>query len=590
MILSILLLNSCKEKDKEKQDRRLLTGFLAWYEQNKDSIPASVTETLTSTATSSETSTSTTSSTNSTTETNSNSSTNSSSATNTGTNSSSSTATSSNTNSSTSTSWSQQAYIKAPNAGSTDFFGWSAAISSDTIVVGATSEDSNQTTITNGTTANTDNSVSGSGAAYVFKRSGTTWAQEAYLKAPNAESSDSFGQSVAIDSDTIAIGAVNEDSNQTTITNGTTASSNNSATKSGAVYVFKRSGSTWTQEAYLKAPNAEGFDQFGQSVAISSDTIVVGAFNEDSNQTTITNGTSASSNNSNAASGAVYVFKRSGTTWTQEAYLKAPNGEGSDNFGWSVAISSDTIVVGATAESSNQTTITNGTTASSNNSASGSGAAYVFKRSGTTWTQEAYLKAPNAEGSDQFGWSVAINSNTIVVSAIGEDSDQTTVTNGATGSSNNSASSAGAVYVFKRSGTTWSQEAYLKAPNSGADDSFGQSVAIYSDLIAVGASAEDSNQNSITNGTTASTNNTLSNAGAAYIFTRSGTTWSQEAYFKAYNVGGSDAYGYSVGVYSNTMIVAATLEDSSQTTITNGTTASTNDSLSNSGAVYVYTK
>jgi hypothetical protein len=117
----------------------------------------------------------------------------------------------------------------------------------------------------------------------------TQWVQEAFLKAPNADANDQFGMSVSISGDTIVVGASTEDSNQTTITNGTLSSSNNLASASGAVYVFKRTGSTWANEAYLKAPNAEVDDFFGQ-VSISDDTIVVGAYQEDSTETTITNG------------------------------------------------------------------------------------------------------------------------------------------------------------------------------------------------------------------------------------------------------------------------------------------------------------
>ena len=175
------------------------------------------------------------------------------------------------------------------------------------------------------------------------------------------------------------VGAYKDDSNQTSITNGTTASDDNSASDSGAAYVFIRSGTTWAQQAYLKAPNAQAGDGFGIIVSISGDTIVVSAYSEDSNQTSITNGTTASDNNSASESGAAYVFVRSGTTWAQQAYLKASNAEASDLLGTSsIAVSGNTIVVGARGESSNQTTITNGTTASNDNSASESGAAYVF--------------------------------------------------------------------------------------------------------------------------------------------------------------------------------------------------------------------
>jgi hypothetical protein len=183
-----------------------------------------------------------------------------------------------------------------------------------------------------------------------------------------------------------------------------------------------------------------------------------------------------------------------------------------------VAISGDTIVVGADGEDSPQTTITNGSTASADNSAAGAGAAYVFVRSGSSWSQQAYLKAPNTNAGDNLGYSVAISGDTIVVSAHQEESSQTTITNGSTASSDNSASEAGAAYVFVRSGTNWSQQAYLKAPNANTDAVFGRSVAISGDTIVVGANEEDSNQTSITNGNTASADNSAFNAGAAYAF------------------------------------------------------------------------
>jgi hypothetical protein len=245
------------------------------------------------------------------------------------------------------------------------------------------------------------------------------------------------------------VGANTESSSQTTITNGSTASADNSASEAGAAYVFVRGGTSWSQQAYLKAPNVDGGDNFGVSLAISGDTIVVGADSERSNQTTITNGNSASADNSAAAAGAAYVFARSGTSWSQQAYLKAANADAGDNYGYSVAISGDTIAVGARKEASNQTSITNGSSASADNSAAAAGAVYVYTRSGTNWAQQAYLKAPNAGADDNYGTSVAVNGSTIAVGAHLEDSNQTTITNGSTASADNSASEAGAAYVFR---------------------------------------------------------------------------------------------------------------------------------------------
>jgi hypothetical protein len=491
------------------------------------------------------------------------------------------------------TQWINEAYLKAPNAEGTEQFGSSVSVSGDTIIVGSTIEASNQTTITNGTLSSSNNLANSSGAVYVFKRTGSTWANEAYIKAPNADVNDGFGVSAGIDGDTIVVGSNGEDSTQTTITNGTLNQVSDSAVIDiGAAYVFKRTGSTWANEAYLKAPNAETGDFFGYSVSISGDTIVVGAYNEDSNQTTITNGTLSSSNNLASASGAAYVFRRSGTTWTNEAYLKAPNAGGGDQFGTSVFIDNDTIVVGSPQESSNQTTITNGTTASSNNSLGNCGAAYVFRRNGSTWSSEAYIKAPNAETGEFFGNSVSISGETILVGAFNEDSSQTTITNGTTASSDNSTVNSGAAYVFRRNGSIWSSEAYLKAPNPDTGDNFGQKgISISGDTIVVGASQEDSNQTTITNGSTASSINipdtTNGNHGAVYVFKRYGTIWTNEAYLKAPNAEAGDNFGSSVSISEDTIVVVAPQEDSIQTTITNGTTNATNGA-SNSGAAYVF--
>ncbi|TGL13516.1 hypothetical protein EHQ50_08525 [Leptospira meyeri] len=484
--------------------------------------------------------------------------------------------------------WESQAYLKAPNAEASDQFGTAVAISGDTIVVGAIGESSNQTTITNGEGASSDNTLGLSGAVYVYQRTGSTWSQQAYIKAPNAEASDQFGVAVAIDGDTIVVGANLEDSNQTTITNGPTASGDNSASNSGAVYVFKRSGSTWSQQAYLKPSNGEASDQFGFPVAISGDTIVVGTYLEDSNQTTITNGPTASGDNSATSAGAIYVFQRSGSTWSQQAYIKPSNAETQDSFGKGLAISGDTIVAGANLEDSNQTTITNGGTASSNNGATSAGAAYVYQRNGSTWVEQAYLKAPNAEAGDQFGEDVAISKDTIVVAAFAEASNQITITNGPSASSDNSAANAGAAYVFKRIGSTWIHEAYLKAPNAKTDEYFGTSLAIEGDTIAISAIYEDSGQRTVTNGPTISIDNSSPRSGAIYVYGRTGSNWTLNAYLKAPNADPDDRLGNSMGLSGDTIVVGANQEDSIENTITNGPSASSDNSAISSGAAYVF--
>ncbi|MEJ7624576.1 MAG: hypothetical protein WKF34_11350 [Pyrinomonadaceae bacterium] len=461
----------------------------------------------------------------------------------------------------------QQAYLKASNTGADDQFGDSVAVSGDTVVVGAIFEASNAIGVNGDQTINL---AAGSGAAYVFTRSGTTWSQQAYLKASNTGVGDQFGFSVAISGDTVVVGARFEDSNAIGVNGDQT---NNSAVDSGAAYVFTRIGTAWSQQAYLKASNTGVGDQFGFSVAISGDTVVVGADSEDSNATGVDGN---QTNNSANLAGAAYVFTRSGTAWSQQAYLKASNTGAIDFFGESVAVSGDTVAVGAPVEASNATGVNGDQT---NNSAIDSGAAYVFIRSGTVWSQQAYLKASNTGADDFFGISVAVSRDTVVVGAVNEDSSATGVNGDQT---NNSAGGSGAAYVFTRIGDTWSQQAYLKASNTGAIDSFGVSVAVSGDTVVVGAVSEDSNATGV-NGD--QTSNSAFESGAAYVFTRSGTAWSQQAYLKASNTGANDDFG-DVAISGDTVVVGAAREDSNATGV-NGD--QTNNSASASGAAYVFT-
>ncbi|HNY84467.1 MAG TPA: FG-GAP repeat protein, partial [Anaerolineaceae bacterium] len=250
------------------------------------------------------------------------------------------------------------------------------------------------------------------------------WSQQAYLKASNTDRGDWFGCSVAISGDAIVVGASEK------------------ANRAGAAYVFTRDGQgNWSQQAYLKASNADVYDQFGDSVAISGDTIVVGAYQEASSATGV-NGNQQ--NNSASEAGAAYVFTRNSQgNWSQQAYLKASNTDAHDYFGESVAISGDTIVVGASAEASNATGV-NGE--QHDNSKYWAGAAYVFTRDDQgNWSQQAYLKASNTDERDKFGDSVTISGDTIVVGAWGESSSATGVNNG---QDNNNATWAGAAYVY----------------------------------------------------------------------------------------------------------------------------------------------
>ncbi|HWN71671.1 MAG TPA: FG-GAP repeat protein, partial [Haliangium sp.] len=215
--------------------------------------------------------------------------------------------------------------------------------------------------------------------------------QAAYVKASNTGAGDHFGWQVALWDDTMAISAYREDSAASGVDGN---QDNDNRSNSGAVYVFRRSGATWIQEAYLKASNPDDSDEFGYALALWGDTLAVGAWGERS----VATGVDGSQlDNSARDAGAVYVFRRNGTTWDQEAYLKASNTGAGDEFGASLALWQDTLAVGAPEEASSATVV-NGNQADEN--APESGAVYVFRRSGTTWDQEAYLKASNTEAYD----------------------------------------------------------------------------------------------------------------------------------------------------------------------------------------------
>lgn len=478
----------------------------------------------------------------------------------------------------------QQAYLKASNPGADDALGTAIALSADgtTLAVGAFLEDSNAVGV-DGNQA--DESVLDSGAVYIFVRVGSGWAQQAYLKASNTGTSgDEFGAALALSADgnTLAVGAHNEDSNGVGV-NG--EQGNDVAEDSGAVYVFTRAGSTWTQQAYVKASNTSPSSDFGGAVALSGDgnTLVVGARDEDGAATGI-NGNQA--DRSATSSGAAYSFARSGGVWTQTAYLKASNTNASDAFGRALALSADgsTLAVGASSEDSAATGINGDQT---DNSISNSGAVYVFSRSGGgQWAQQAYVKASNPGASDGFGNSVALSSNgsTLAVGADFEDSKAAGI-NG--DQADNSISNSGAVYVFARTGGAWAQQVYLKASNPGAADHFGDGVSLTANgnVLAVGGSTEDSSAVGIDGD---QTNNSALASGAVYLFARAGNAWTQQSYVKASNTDSGDAFGTTPCLTADGAFFAAGASGESSSALgVNGNQA--DNSLSSSGAAYVFT-
>jgi hypothetical protein len=496
----------------------------------------------------------------------------------------------------------QVAYLKASNAEAGDHFGcggvldghagYGVALSGDgnTLAVGAPHESSGAKGI-NGN--QNDNSAYGSGAVYVFARSGATWVQQAYVKASNTHDSAEFGHAVVLSADgnTMAVSAFWEGSSATGV-NGN--QEDHSIPNAGAVYVFVRKGTAWIQQAYVKASNtgeaakgdsfAEG-DQFGVSLAISDDgnTLAVGALTEDSSSPGI-NGNQA--DNSMSSAGAVYVFSRAGGTWSQQAYVKASNPDAGDMFGYSVSLSADgsTLAVGSYDEGGSS----RGINGPPDNMRRGAGAVYVFTRAGTTWSQQAYIHASNAEAGDSFGVNVVLSDdgNTLLAGSLDEDCLSTGVNPPGCDNDRQLDVSTGAAYVFVRDGAIWSQQAYLKSSNTGPNDWFGSRLALSGDgnTAAIGASLEDSGAQGI-NGR--QDDDSAHESGAVYLFTRTGGSWAQKAYVKGTRTEAFDEFGGSVALSrdAKTMAASAHSEDSAARGV-NGDQA--DNKAEEAGAVYVF--
>ena len=385
-------------------------------------------------------------------------------------------------------------------------------------------------------------------------------------------SGEGFGSAMALSGDgsTLAIGAPNESGTSSGVN---ITPSDFDTSGSGAVYVFSRTSSTWTWQAYVKASNNHLFNAFGTSVALSIDgnTLAIGAQCE---------GTGFD------YSGAAYVFRRSGTTWSQQKYLKAPNAAFSTYYGNSIALSGDgaTLAVGAYGESSSARGVFS--VAQTDTNASNAGAVYVYVSHGGSWPLEAYLKASNAEAWDNFSeTALALDAtgNTLAVGATGESSAATGVGGD---EADNTASSSGAVYLFARTASRWTQQAYIKASNTGAGDSFGASVALASDgsTLAIGAPYEDSKASGVGGD---QTDDSLRSAGAVYVFARSDVTWAQQAYVKATNPDQYDLFGRAVSLSGagSTLLVGAPQESSSAIGVGG---RQTDNSMPSAGAAYTY--
>ncbi|MTE26690.1 LamG-like jellyroll fold domain-containing protein [Winogradskyella ouciana] len=386
--------------------------------------------------------------------------------------------------------WNEILKQTASDAAAGDQYGISVAMDGNYAIVGASTSD------TNG---------SDSGAAYILIRSSAgNWTEQAKLTASDAAAGDNFGFSVSVSGKYAIVGAFGKDSN---------------GIDAGAAYVFIRNGTTWTEEAILTASDGSTQDQFGVSVSISGNSAVIGAFAVDD-----VNGVGSNF-------GAAYVFNRSGTVWSEQTKLTASDAAPTDQFGFSVDISGDYVIVGAEEDDDVFTD---------------SGSAYIFLRSGTSWSEQAKLTASDADTQDNFGRSVAIDGIYAIVGSYLDD-DELDINN----------TNSGSAYTFVRSGTNWSEQDKLIPSNPETDAYFGWSVDIDCNYAIVGARLDGG----------------VTESGSTYLYERSGITWAEINNFIASDAEPVDRFGTSVAIDGAYAMVGATNED---------------EAGNNAGALYVF--
>jgi hypothetical protein len=350
--------------------------------------------------------------------------------------------------------WTQQAELIGSGGGATTQ-GWSVDVSGSTAVVG-------QPFCFH---------QSCSGDAFVFVKSGPSWTQQATLIPSDATPNEQFGRQLAIDGQTIAVGVPGKNQG------------------SGVVYVFVRTGTTWTQMAELTDPDGTSGTSFGSAIALDGSTMLV-----------------ASSPNGN---GTVHVLTGSGSTWTQQAELADPDGPVAEGFGTALAISGRTALVGAMWANA------------------GAGAAWVFVRTNSVWHEQAELTANDELFSGEFGESLAL---------AGTDSGVTAVV----GAPTDPNGGPGRAYVFAQTGTAWVQQAELASGQTG-NDWFGFSVAISGSTALIGAYYSSPPPH----------------AGTAYVYTGTGGVWSLQATLTASDQARYDNFGFSVALYRTTAVIGA---------------------------------
>jgi hypothetical protein len=450
-------------------------------------------------------------------------------------------------------------YLKASNTDAGDAFGAAVALSGDgtTLAIGAPGEDGAASGV-NG--AQTSNATPDAGAVYVFRNAGSGWTQQAYLKPATPAAGARFGQALALSRDgaVLAVGAPGYDAGDPLRVSDVPTNA-----RAGEVHVFNRNASgVWSTTTRLTSSNSATGDGFGISLSLADagTVLAVGAPGQ-------------SGGASLPQSGGAYVFVRAASTWSQRDAIVATVPALLENFGRTVALSGDgtTLAVAAPMDST---------------SATGAGSVHVLVRPSTSWTRQAYLKPPTSFSSDLFGSGLALSRDgaTLAVGVALEDGSSTGPGTAWSQRGNDTADS-GAVFVYTRSGTTWSRQAYLKAPASFAGDRFGAAIALSADgsTLAAGGPLDDGSSTGIGS----ALNRGRADSGGVTVYVRSAGTWSIRNHVKAPNTGDGDRFGTAIALSDDGALLAvgAPGEDGAGT----GTSADpASNAAGNAGAILLY--
>ncbi|MHC4303646.1 MAG: thrombospondin type 3 repeat-containing protein [Planctomycetota bacterium] len=355
------------------------------------------------------------------------------------------------------------------------------------------------------------------GSAYVFRRQGDVWLEEQKLVASDPDSGDRFGHDVAVDGDVAIVSAVGADD----ACPGTDCAS-------GAAYMFRFVGASWIEEQKLLATPPAAADEFGFAVAVSGPVAVVGTPRDDE----------ACGGAATCDTGAVYVFRYDGEAWVLEQKLTAPDAAPQDYFGYAVAVSGDTIFVGARVDDDGGTS---------------TGSVYVYRHNGASWVERPKLHAADAQEFDLFGHSIALDGDLALIGALGDDD----------ACPGDALCNSGSAYVFRFDGAAWAQEQKLTASDGAADDEYGHDVSINGDLALVGARWDDE----------ACPEDPDCDSGSAYLYRFDGASWVEAAKLVASDGAPVDFYGNGVGVSDGFALVGSHVDD---------------DAGTGSGSAYVY--